>query len=206
MTSTSHVQRRSQALRRAGGQRGAALVEAAILTPVFFLMVFGIIEFGLAFHDKLTAANMSRAGARAATTVGNDLLADQQLVQAVNKAAGALRRSDIQYVVVYRAASPSARVPSGSCAAGIASDFDDCNVYRPVDFDDLASSFGCGPSALDRFWCPTGRKVASSVATGGPPDHIGIYVKVRHDNLTSLFGSGYDFTDDTVLRIEARQR
>ena len=34
--------------------RGAVLVEAAFILPVVILIVFGIIEFGLAFKDTLT--------------------------------------------------------------------------------------------------------------------------------------------------------
>ncbi|MGQ0833075.1 MAG: TadE/TadG family type IV pilus assembly protein, partial [Microthrixaceae bacterium] len=33
--------------------RGAALVEFAIIMPIFFLLVFGIIEFGWAFFQLL---------------------------------------------------------------------------------------------------------------------------------------------------------
>ncbi|MGH9039801.1 MAG: TadE/TadG family type IV pilus assembly protein [Acidimicrobiia bacterium] len=189
-------------LSRRRDERGAALVEAAILSPVFFMMIFGLFEFGLAFYDKLTVANMSRAGARAATTVGNDLLADHQLVAAIDKAAGAMSRESIEYVVVYRAASPTSTVPAGNCASGVPSDANDCNVYHPADFAAPETSFGCGPTDLDRFWCPTGREVAAS----GPPDYVGVFVKATHDNLTGFFGQGYTFTDDTVLRIEARRR
>lgn len=188
-------------------EHGATVVEAAIVTPVFFLLVFGILEFGLAFHDKLTTANMSRAGARAATTFGDDRLADYQLVRAVNRAATALDRQAIEYVVVYKAGVPGARVPAGSCAGGVASTSDFCNVYTPADLGAAEDRFGCDdPADLDRSWCPSTRKVALTVASGGPPDYIGVFVKVRHDNLSGLFGSGWTFTEDTVLRVEARRR
>jgi Flp pilus assembly protein TadG len=34
---------------RTSGDRGAALVEMAIVAPLLILLVFGILEFGLAF-------------------------------------------------------------------------------------------------------------------------------------------------------------
>jgi len=198
---------RPWARRLACEQRGVVVVEAAIVTPLFFLMIFGILEFGLAFHDKLTTANMSRSGARAATTFADDPLADHQLTRAIDRAANALDRQTIRYVVVYKAADPGARVPAGSCADGLPSETDSCNVYTPGDLRAGPERFGCDdPSDLDRFWCPSTRKVATTVASGGPPDYVGVYVRVRHDNLTGLFGNGWTFTEDTVLRIEARRR
>jgi Flp pilus assembly protein TadG len=188
----------------ARGERGSALVEAAFITPLVFLVIFGILEFGWAFHDKLTVGNMSQSGARAASTQGNDPLADYQFVQAVDKAASALPRGQIQYVVLYKAASATDHVPA-SCTGGT-SQSAVCNVYVPANFAAPSTQFGCGATALDRFWCPTSRKVASTAATGGPPDYVGVYVKVRHDTVTRLFGTGWTFTEDTVAREEARKR
>ena len=43
--------------RRQDNERGAALVEMALVTPLLVLLVFGILEFGLAFRDRLTVSN-----------------------------------------------------------------------------------------------------------------------------------------------------
>lgn len=45
-------------------QKGAAAVEFAILAPLLFTIVFGIIEFSLLFYDKAVITNASREGAR----------------------------------------------------------------------------------------------------------------------------------------------
>ena len=45
-------------------RRGAAAVEFAIVAPVFFLMVFGMIEFGRALMVQQVLTNASREGAR----------------------------------------------------------------------------------------------------------------------------------------------
>ncbi|WP_420372033.1 TadE family protein [Pedococcus badiiscoriae] len=47
--------------------RGAAAVEAAIVTPLILLIVFGIMEFGMVFKDTLTVSTSVRAGARTAS-------------------------------------------------------------------------------------------------------------------------------------------
>ena len=45
-------------------QKGAAAVEFAIIAPLLFTIMFGIIEFGLLFYDKAVITNASREGAR----------------------------------------------------------------------------------------------------------------------------------------------
>lgn len=44
--------------------RGAAAVEFAIVLPLLLLVLFGIIEFSVAFFDKAVITNASREGAR----------------------------------------------------------------------------------------------------------------------------------------------
>jgi Flp pilus assembly protein TadG len=45
-------------------QRGAAAVELAVVSPVLFAMLFGIIEFGWLFTVQHTMVNAAREGAR----------------------------------------------------------------------------------------------------------------------------------------------
>jgi len=46
-------------------QRGVSALEFTILAPLLFVLVFGIVEFGLLFYDKAMLTNASREGARA---------------------------------------------------------------------------------------------------------------------------------------------
>jgi len=50
--------------RRARGDEGAALVEFAIVAPLLFALVFGIIEFGWAFVQNLDVRHGAREGSR----------------------------------------------------------------------------------------------------------------------------------------------
>ncbi|MSO85912.1 MAG: pilus assembly protein [Acidimicrobiia bacterium] len=56
----------STASRRAAGERGASLVEFALIVPILFLLLFGIIEFGFAFNDYQSIRQGAREGAREA--------------------------------------------------------------------------------------------------------------------------------------------
>ncbi|MES2790947.1 MAG: TadE/TadG family type IV pilus assembly protein [Planctomycetota bacterium] len=49
-------------------RRGAALVEAALVLPIFFMVVLGIIEFGRAFMVCQVLQNAAREGCRKAVT------------------------------------------------------------------------------------------------------------------------------------------
>jgi Flp pilus assembly protein TadG len=52
-------------------ERGAAAVEFAIVATIFFMLVFGIIDFGFAFHSWNNAVNAAREGARLAAVDSN---------------------------------------------------------------------------------------------------------------------------------------
>jgi Flp pilus assembly pilin Flp len=54
---------------------GAAAVEFALLLPLLVLLLFGLIQFGLAFNTRIQATNAAREGARMAV-VGIDDWAD----------------------------------------------------------------------------------------------------------------------------------
>ncbi len=198
---------------RAGHERGAVLVEAALVTPLVFMLLFGVIEFGYAFYGKLTVNNMSVVGARAASGGGNDVLADYQVLQSVAGANTGISSSDVQLVIVYRATGPSDRVPTSCLTASVGNSYTSsvrgCNRYVGSDLARPSSDFGCdgplGPDTLnDHYWCPTDRHYTLT-GTTGPPDYIGVYVKANHRNLTGLLGSSVTFATDTVMRIEPRQ-
>jgi len=82
-------------------ERGVAAVEFAILLPVLVILLFGFIQFGIAFNSKIQATNGAREGARLAV-VGIDNWADVsgsgktfwQVVQ--DRAGGPISNCDLQ--------------------------------------------------------------------------------------------------------------
>jgi Flp pilus assembly protein TadG len=50
--------------RRKNGEKGQALVEFALLVPIFLLLMFSIIDFGMGFYSWITVTNSAREGAR----------------------------------------------------------------------------------------------------------------------------------------------
>jgi Flp pilus assembly pilin Flp len=55
-----------------GREGGAAAVEFALLLPLLVLLLFGFIQFGLAFNTRIQATNAAREAARQAVVgIGN---------------------------------------------------------------------------------------------------------------------------------------
>ena len=196
--------RRSFLRRRARGrfERGVTVVEAAFITPVFFALVLGMIEIGLAMNDYLALANASRAGARVASASGNDVYADYGILQAVEREAAALNQNDIKLVVVYKPSgfgeAPTQTCQNGNSVAGV------CNVYRPADFNRPEEDFGCRADRnLDKYWCPSSRDVSLS---GNGSDYVGVWMKIEHPWITKLLGISKTLTDSSVIRLEPRTK
>jgi Flp pilus assembly protein TadG len=55
--------------RRRRRSRGQALVEFALVIPVFFMVLAGVLDFGFMLYTRMTVINAAREGARAAVTV-----------------------------------------------------------------------------------------------------------------------------------------
>jgi Flp pilus assembly protein TadG len=50
--------------RRKNGEKGQALVEFTLLVPIFLLLIFAIVDFGMGFYSWITVTNAAREGAR----------------------------------------------------------------------------------------------------------------------------------------------
>ncbi len=57
--------------RRSNRRRGQAMVEFALVIPIFMLVLSGILDFGFALFDRMTVINAARDGARAAIMVSD---------------------------------------------------------------------------------------------------------------------------------------
>ncbi len=49
---------------RKKGEKGQALVEFALLVPIFLILLFAIVDFGMGFYSWITVTNSAREGAR----------------------------------------------------------------------------------------------------------------------------------------------
>ena len=85
--------------------RGQAIVEFALVLPIFLLLVLGSMEFGLVFHQYQIVTSASREGARVATLGGTDA----EVVAAVKAAASTINSGALSTTI-----SPATRVRGNS--------------------------------------------------------------------------------------------
>jgi Flp pilus assembly protein TadG len=102
----SLAERRSRANRRS---RGQALVEFALIVPIFMLIAFGTIDFGLAFDASIGISNAAREGARAGVTTPTSAA----ITARVEEVAGRLNTSALTVAVSCKTAAGAA------CAGGM---------------------------------------------------------------------------------------
>lgn len=185
--------------RRRQDDQGVVLIEAVLIIPILMLLVSGIVVIGFGWQDKMTIETAARAGARTATNLGTGSQADYSTLQTVLSGMTNVPTSDIQRVVVFNADSTDT-VPT-ACKTGYTGVSGVCNVYTASSFSLSSSSFGCGSTSPDQYWCPTSR-VSSQSAPGGP-DYIGVYVQIQAPYINNMFGISIQLvTTSTIMRIE----
>lgn len=64
-------------------EKGGSLIEFAIISPLLFVILFGIIEFGILLYDKAMITNASREGARLGIVFAPNRITDAEIRQAV---------------------------------------------------------------------------------------------------------------------------
>jgi Flp pilus assembly protein TadG len=178
-------------------ERGAALVELALVVPILVMLVVGIAEFGFGYRDRLTVQTATRTGARVGSNLGDDAQTDYNILQGVKSAMGSIAVANIDKIIVYKSTTADGAVPA-ACLAG-SSVTGSCNVYAASALSAASTSFGCGSGALDTSWCPTTR----SVDQGAGLDYLGVYIQVRHNFISGFLGSRtVTLKDKAVLRLE----
>jgi Flp pilus assembly protein TadG len=88
---------------RLRGERGQALVEAALITPVVLLIMVGIFEVSRAYQTFQVITNAAREGARAAVVPGANKVTVEALVKKY-MADGQLSKADTAKVNINQAA------------------------------------------------------------------------------------------------------
>jgi Flp pilus assembly protein TadG len=125
-------------------QNGGAAVEFGLILPLFILLLFGIVEFGLLLYNKQIITNAGREGARAGVVAGIPRLTDAQIQAVVNKYAN-------NYLVTFGTGTINFNPPISPLQANRTGYLFGTNltvsVTYPYDFLVL-SGFGFGPITL----------------------------------------------------------
>jgi TadE-like protein len=177
------------------GERGASAVEAVIVTPVVMALIFGIIEMGFVFKDYLAASGAVRAGVRIAAASPRTSTFAQLSADRVAKTGGAMNFDNVEEMWVYKVdpTDPTSSKPFGKA------DFDHgCDPCVKFGWDAGTQAF---VSTADT-WLASTQNACSSSSLGGPPDRIGVYLKLKHDAFTGLLFNTIYISESSILSLE----
>ena len=188
------TRRRSWVRRTRRREDGATIVEAALIAPVFFLLLFGIVECGAFMFNRTAVGDAVAQAARAGSISGNDSDADYRLIQAA-KATLPTGAFSVRYLIVFKAANGLDRMPSAECItsaeAGGTGVTGKCNVYqRSVLVNPNAADFGFDAATAptktaDQNWPALQR----SVSFGSGRDLVGVYVSAFYRGVSGALPS-----------------
>lgn len=106
---TMTTRRPANARRFRADERGAALLEFALIATVLLILVFGIIDFGRMLYTKNTLTNAAREGGRVAAVMQAPLDVDsikRTVVHATNLLGGTALSQDSVHVTLLPDAGP----------------------------------------------------------------------------------------------------
>lgn len=167
------------------GDKGATLVEAALVIPLLLMIAIGSAEVGLTFVDWMSVSNATREGARVGSAAGNSADADDLILQVVARASCNINNGRLVQVRVFE-----------SDANGDQVDPARQNVY-PV------ASMSCQPFSVTWGTATVNWPSTSRSTDIGDLDYLGVEVRFEHDTVTGLFPIfNTTWNDRTVMRLE----
>jgi Flp pilus assembly protein TadG len=185
---------------RRDDDRGAAFIEFLFAIPFLMIMVFGIVETGLAWRAVVQVHSAVRAGARVASKDGANSSADFDALAAISAALPSDLKDSSLRIVIFKANGVGATVPNGclspSAVTSHGSSSDNCNTYTVADLSKPIGSFGCG---IDSVWCPANRKTD---LTNDNIDYVGVYIEAVHQNQTHTYFGNFTIKRSVVFRLE----
>jgi hypothetical protein len=200
-------------------ERGAAAVEAALVTPILVLLVFGIIEFSFLLRDYVVVASDVRNGARIASTAadagpgtcdtydgappctGASSPALAQLAaDAMQRGGSAMPSDEIDYILVYQANTQGYPGSDGNTTMP-----SDCSGYADCVRFVWQPKANSGQGAF-RYaggaWDSSSISACFPGTKTNPLDRVGVYMHASHHMITGLFGTTIGLSDHTVMDFE----
>jgi hypothetical protein len=177
---------------RRDGERGAVLVETAILIPIILIITFGLIEFSMVYQSSSTGAGAARAGARTASAEAKLPSYATDAAKATATALHTIGSNEPVEMWVYK--GNDLGYPGSDGNTSFSACTTNCIKYAwlpATQTFDIANPTGSGWPSSTQQACDTGAW-----------DSVGVYIKLSHKYLTNLFGSSITLTDHAVFRLE----
>jgi len=144
---------------KVASERGQTIVEFALIAPIIFLLLFGIIDFGMMLDRRITLEHAVREGARFAA-VTTDCSAIQQ--RTAERAGDIISQDEV--TVSYHEPDGTLITPPAAATAG-----NEARVSAPFEWEfPLLSRFGVNPIATE-VWGSASLEMAVTDAAGCSP-------------------------------------
>jgi hypothetical protein len=173
---------------RERNERGATIVEFAIVMPLLVLMMVGIMEIGVAFYDYLTIERATLEGVRTVSFTGTDPTADCAAVNNIvsELPGGFLDRID--RIEIYKADAAGNQLLAST------------NTWR---YNGGADPLDCALSwIVVEQWQSIGRQ--TTAGPSAPLDIAGVRILMDRDWITNFppFSGSYTVDESSILRME----
>lgn len=152
-------------------QRGATLVEAALVLPIIILLTVSLLELGLAFRAFLTLSFTAREAARVGSLAGNDLEADCDIIQSIVAAFGPGDLGDVD-IQIFKADEGSGEPVVGKVNTWALKPAGDPTTCDPIDW------------SITETWPSVDRKV--TVGPTSSLDILGVTIEADHRWVTGF--------------------
>ncbi|QYG92541.1 pilus assembly protein [Iamia sp. SCSIO 61187] len=180
-------------------ERGAAIVELAIVAIFLVTLLAGAYDLGMGWRSTLAVTEGVRGGARVGSGLGADRTADVTILtslQSTLASSGLL--GSVERVVIFSAEGTGGR-PSAGCIAGTSGT---CSTFTGEQFRAVTTGSPLDPdhcvlAATRRGFCPRTRDDVQLTA-----DYVGVWVRARHTYLFPVLGRGVTIERSAVMRIE----
>ena len=183
-------------------------VEAALVLPLLFTMLFGIVDLSLLVRDEVSTTSATRIAARIAATgagsgpgtceTGPDAppctpesspALAQAAADAVQRSGMSMPKESIDYILIYKANDagfPGSLTAMPSSCDGVSQ----CVMFK-------------WNITLGKFKFKTGAWDSKSInGCLNQSDMVGIYLHATHDWASGIFGSAITVDDHAVSRFE----
>jgi hypothetical protein len=205
-------------------ESGAVAVEAALITPILVLLVFGIIEFSFVLRDYGVVSSDVRAAARIASTgagsgpgtcdpyagappclgTSSPALA-QAAADAIQQEGSAMPPGNINYILVYEANLKGYPCTTSTCTDSSTTMPSTCSGYTNCVRFTWQPTANSGAGAFryaNGSWDSSTISACFPGNATNPLDRVGVYMNATHSMMTGLFGSSLTITDHASFDFE----
>lgn len=192
--------------RTSPARRGQALVEFALVFPIFFTLLIAIIEFSFVLNGQMAINFATREAALIGAEAGNAAGADCVILKSIEDSIGAPSDDNrITQVRIYRSDTVGNPVPTGSPMINVYTRGGPMSCPLPGNSGATVGFTRVGAAGYPEISrCNT----IAGCGAGRPLDHIGVEVTYAYSwktplpGLVGLGGSGYTLVKSNAMRME----